>query len=153
VNNWEKEIKSWTNNDNRSKLSSDWGTITWTKLVRMLKIWFDEDKQDLIDVAFRLWGESFVLTLNSESATWTTDRRSMKIGANGYYDYWICQLNMQRHKKFIQSEAFNNPYEQIKYCYWVRQDAIRKWRLKTTFYWYNVRYKSKSQFLYIYDYY
>lgn len=54
-------------------------------------------------------------------------------------DHWLCQLNYRWHKDFIESEDFRDPFIQANYCLWVRNDAIKKHRLSTTFYAYNHR--------------
>lgn len=60
-------------------------------------------------------------------------------------DYWICQLHYKYHKKFIESEKFEDPKEQIRYCQEVREDAMRKWTMP--WYAYNKIYKVKHLFL------
>lgn len=54
-------------------------------------------------------------------------------------DHWLCQLNYKRHKDFINSPEFKDPYNQARYCTEVWKDAIKKNRLSTTFYAYNHR--------------
>ncbi len=71
----------------------------------------------------------------------TIDRRWAK-GANGHYDHWLCQLNYQWHKKFIDSPEFNDYKEQVKYCWGVYQDGVKRGKIRTTFYWFNVRHKT-----------
>lgn len=68
-------------------------------------------------------------------------RKSDIVGANGYSDFGLCQLNRQWHWKFIDSPEFQDPFKQIDYCWGVYQDAINKDRIKTTFYGYNNRHK------------
>lgn len=90
------------------------------------KSWYDKD---------------VVLTFLWENWTFEFKRRSGKIWSNWHYDYWLCQLNYQWHKNFINSEDFKNPYKQLDYCLWVYQDWMKKWKIRTTFYAYNVRWK------------
>lgn len=87
------------------------------------------------------YNKDVVLTFLWENWTFELKRRSGKIWSNWHYDYWLCQLNYQRHKNFINSEDFKNPYKQLDYCLWVYQDWMKKWKIRTTFYAYNVRWK------------
>jgi len=73
----------------------------------------------------------------------------MIVGANGYSDFGMCQLNMQWHEPFIRSEEFKDPYKQIDYCYEVYQDGIKRGKIRTTFYGYNHRWK--TQHLYVFN--
>jgi len=76
----------------------------------------------------------FVKILVAENGTVNPKRRSDIIGANGHWDWGVCQLNYQWHKPFIDSEDFKDWNKQVDYCYGVYQDAIQKNRLHTTFY-------------------
>jgi hypothetical protein len=89
-----------------------------------------------------------VLTMIWENWTFKIDRKSNQIWKNGYYDYWLCQLNYQYHKPFIDSEDFKSWEKQTEYCISVWNDAVKKNRLKTTFYAYNVRHKYKDRIIY-----
>lgn len=112
--------------------------------------------QDIVNYAYKKGGKDFLLTLEGENGLWKWDRRSGVVGSNGYYDYGICQLNGQWHAKFIFangynlkagfSENFKDPYKQIDYCIGVWNDAIRKGKIKTTFYAYNVRHAKVARF-------
>lgn len=116
---------------------------------KVLKLeWPETDpRQDLINYAYNLGWKDFVLTLEGENGLWTVDRRSMMIWKNWHYDYWLCQLNTRWHGEFVSSKEFQDPYKQLDYCFWVWQDAIKKWRLTTTFYAYNVRNRYIKRFV------
>lgn len=127
---------------------------------KILIKWYGEDEeiQKIVNYAYQLWWETFVLTLNGENWLRQRDRRSVVIWANWYYDYWLCQLNAQRHWKFIFkngynlkdwfSDDFKQPYKQLEYCRWVFQDWVAKKRIHTTFYAYNHREKSRKFFIF-----
>jgi|GEM_PF-6608935 len=116
--------------------------------------------QELAEYAYTLGGEDFLLTLEGENGRWEWDRKSELVGKNDYRDYGLCQLNGQYHGKFIfangrnrdsgYSQDFKNPKRQIEYCFEVWQDAVKKNRLPTTFYAYNIRHKRKNRFIFNY---
>ena len=81
---------------------------------------------------------NFILTINSENGWWNKDRVSGK-NKNWTRDYWLCQLNSAYHSDFINSQEFQDPYEQIDYCLWVWEDAKKKGKMPR--YWYTVRHK------------
>lgn len=95
-----------------------------------------DEQNQWIRYAYDRCGADCVLTWEAESG-WRKDITS-KANSNGTRDHGLCQLNSQYHKKFIQSEAFKDPYKQLDYCIGVWNDAVKKKRLKTTFYAYNV---------------
>lgn len=105
-----------------------------------------DPRQDLIKYAYSKWWKDFLLTLDGENWLWTANRKSMKIGANWYWDYGICQLNKKYHKAFINSKEFKDPYRQIDYCFNIFQKALAKGRIKTTFYAYNYRHACAKRF-------
>lgn len=115
-----------------------------------------DEIQNIVNYAYKKGGKDFLLTLEWENGLWKWDRRSGVVGANGYYDYGICQLNGQWHGKFIFANGYNlkagfskdfqSPYKQIDYCFGVWKDAIAKNRIKTTFYAYNVRHTKAVRF-------
>lgn len=106
----------------------------------------EDPRQDLINYAYKVGWKDFLLTLDGENWLWTTNRKSNIIWANWYYDFGICQLNKKYHKDFINSQEFQDPYKQVDYCFGVWQDAIKKWRLKTTFYAYRHRLANIERF-------
>ena len=105
--------------------------VTWVE-----KIGGGEEQQAVINYAYARCGEECVLTWEGESG-WRKDIVS-KANSNGTRDHGYCQLNSQYHKPFINSEEFKDPYKQIDYCISVWNDAVKKGRLKTTFYAYNI---------------
>lgn len=114
---------------------------------KIIKKWVNDEINKLVNYAYDLWWIDFVLTLEAENWLWKWDRRSMIIWANWHWDYGLCQLNYQWHKPFIDSEEFKDPYKQLDYCNWVFQDWIKRWIIRTTFYWYNNRHKVKNNFI------
>jgi len=65
--------------------------------------------------------EELVRTFTKENWSWNTNRRWRSTP-----DHGLCQLNIRRHKKFINSEAFNDPHKQLDYCLEVWIDAKNK---------------------------
>lgn len=109
--------------------------------IKIYKKYFEKEdpRQDLINYTYKVGWKDFLLTLDGENWSWTANRKSNIVWANWYYDFGICQLNKKYHKDFINSKEFQDPYKQVDYCFGVWQDAIKKWRLKTTFYAYRHR--------------
>lgn len=112
--------------------------------------WFPEDSiaNRVINKVNKEVGMDMVLTMIWENGTFRLDRKSNQIWANWYYDYWLCQLNKQRHKNFIESEDFKDREKHTDYCIWVWKDAVSKWRLYTTFYAYKIRNTYKDRIIY-----
>lgn len=53
-------------------------------------VWYfspEDPKQDLINYAYKKGGRDFLLTLNGENGLWKWDRKSDRVGSNGYSDY------------------------------------------------------------------
>ena len=119
---------------------------TWTISVK----WFPEDSiaNRVVNKVLNEVGIDMVLTLIWENWTFRLDRKSMMIGTNGYYDYWLCQLNYQYHKDFIDSKDFKDWEKQTEYCIWVWNDAVKKNKLSTTFYAYKTRNAHKDRIIY-----
>ena len=64
----------------------------------------------------------------AENGQVTHDRRSDKIGKNGYYDYGYCQINEGAHYEIVNDERFLSDKEwQIQQCWYL-------YRIGTTFY-------------------
>lgn len=131
--------------------------LRWEQSKKKIEKKWRPDLDKLVQYAYDKWWKDFVLTLNAENWTWEWDRKSWIVWANGYSDYWHCQLNAMYHWKFIFknwynlkswfSDDFKDSYKQIDYCNWIFKDWIKRWRIKTTFYWYNVRHKSEKDFI------
>lgn len=86
--------------------------------------------------------EELVRTFTKENGSWDTTRKWRSTP-----DHWLCQLNIRRHKKFINSEDFNNPHKQLDYCLEVWIDAKKKWVMPR--YWHKVydkMYNSKQMY-------
>lgn len=94
-----------------------------------------EDVQKLIQYTFERCGEECVLTFEGESG-WRYDAKNRN--RNGTFDIGYCQLNSQYHIKFIRSHHFKDKYQVLDYCINVWHDAVKKKRLRTTFYAYNI---------------
>lgn len=89
----------------------------------------DGRTQELIRLAWNISNQdkTFILLIEGESGfnPWAT---------GGLGEKTLCQLLPRYHKEFIYSANYQIEYQQLKYCYDVYQDAIKKKRLKTTFY-------------------
>ena len=97
-----------------------------------------DEVNTILSYAYNISGEKdFVKTLVAENGTVDPQPKSDIIGANGFSDYGLCQLNRQWHYKFINSEDFKDPFKQIDYCYGVYQDGMKRGIIRTTFYGYN----------------
>ena len=102
----------------------------------------DDERQDWLNYAYKLWGKDFVLTLLAENGTMSIDRKSGSIWVNWYSDYWLCQINIGYHKAILSdwkngkkfADWFYDPYKQLDYCY----KLYSNW---TKFYWYDVRHR------------
>ena len=121
------------------------GKIKAPTIVR--KVGASPEQQEIINYAYEISKEiNFIYTLEAENGTYGIHRVSKNIGANGYRDVGLCQLNRQYHSPFIDSDEFNDYRAQIRYCWAVWQDAVKKGRLNTTFYGYNNIHKTKLNF-------
>lgn len=103
----------------------------------MFKHGASDEQNAWIMYAFVRCGLDCVKTWEAESG-WRKDIVS-KANRNGSRDYGLCQVNSQYHSKFIKSPDFQDPYKQLDYCIGIWNDAMKKGRIKTTFYGYNVR--------------
>lgn len=109
---------------------------------------FPEDKQAIIAHASRISGNNldFIATLDKENAgTWDVNIIS-KPNRNGTYDKGLCQFNSAYYSHLYELPEWNNPEWQINKCYDLYTYAILKGKIKTTFYGYNLRQKSKLNF-------
>ena len=102
----------------------------------------EDERQDWINYAYKIWWKDFVLTILAENGTMWIDRKSGMVWANGYSDYWLCQINVWYHKDILSDwknwkrfkDWFYNPYKQLDYC-------NKLFITGTRFYWYDVRHK------------
>lgn len=124
--------------------------------------------------AFRKRWRDFVLTLNAENGSRKIDRQSDAIRkGKRERSFWLCHMQEIYHAPFMRktwrkevkkwlyivdeveaekwwhTDWFMNYKTQINYCASIRDDAIKKGRLRTTFYWYNIR-KEKNNWFYLY---
>jgi hypothetical protein len=66
---------------------------------------------------------------------------------NGTRDHGFCQLNSQYHYKFIGTDAYNDPVQQVDYCLSVYKDAVKKGRaLGKVWYGWASRLKHKNKY-------
>ena len=81
-----------------------------------------------LDKIWRVTGkyscEELVKTFTAENGAWNY----LQAGKSSP-DHGICQLSIRYHKKFINSDAFQDPHKQIDYCVEVRIDAKNKWSM------------------------
>jgi len=119
---------------------------------KVIHLWIpkNDERQKWINYAYKIswYNKDFILTLTAENYRWTTTRKSNRVWANWWSDYWICQVNAWYHPEILSWKSyypnkeyfakwFLNPYKQIDYCW-----KLYKWWTK--FYGYNVRYKIKN---------
>ena len=123
--------------EKKKPLTDDLNKKTEKKVKRVYKVGASDEQNAWIMYAYERCGIDCVRTFEAESG-WRIDVVS-KANRNGTRDHGACQLNSQYHKKFINSPDFQDPYKQLDYCIGVWNDAIKKGRMKTTFYGYNVR--------------
>lgn len=86
--------------------------------------------------------EELVRTFTKENGAWITNRKWRSTP-----DHGLCQLNIKWHKKFINSEDFNDPHKQLDYCLDVRIDAKNKKTMPR--YWhkkYDYMYNAKQMY-------
>lgn len=97
--------------------------------------------QELLRLAWDISPDpNWIMTIEAESG-WRIDA----VSPTG--DYGLCQLNRSYHRRFIESEGFKDPRTQLLYCASVYANAASRGRLQTTFYGYNVRLKTKNNFI------
>jgi len=92
------------------------------------KIGASADQQKYVDMAYEISGgdKDFVYLLEAESGTWTIDRKSKKVGSNGYYDYGFAQINKGFHKEIVNDPRFfKDPYWQIQQAYKLYKGGTR----------------------------
>ena len=75
--------------------------------------------------------EELIRTFTKENGAWNYLTKGKSTS-----DHWLCQLNIRRHKKFINSEEFQNPHKQLDYCLEVWMDAKSKWKMPR--YWHKM---------------
>lgn len=86
--------------------------------------------------------EELVRTFTKENGAWITNRKWRSTP-----DHGLCQLNIKWHKKFINSEDFNDPHKQLDYCLEVWIDAKNKGTMPR--YWhkkYDKMYNSRQMY-------
>lgn len=87
------------------------------------------EQQKAIDYAWEISKDPlFIYTLKAENGHITIDRRSDKIGKNGWYDYGYCQVNKGYHPKVVNDPRF---FTDMK---WQLDQCYRLFKGGTTFY-------------------
>jgi len=81
----------------------------------------DDFRQDLVEYAYKLWWMDFVTMIECENWQRNPERKSKT------NDFGLCQLNYRYNKKFIDSEEFKDPYEQLDFCYEKRKINPNLW--------------------------
>jgi hypothetical protein len=104
----------------------------------------DRDKNIAMSIAYQVGGMDYVTTLDQENG-----QRKLDLLGDGGTSIGLCQLQKHLHKEFIESPYFMDYENQVIYCYDVRQDAVAKDKLETTFYGYNDRTDNRANFYFI----
>lgn len=116
------------------------------------------EKTRMMNIAYQLWWEDFVLTLHAENQrrdpTKQSDCHWRKCeGPESWKkreeSYWYCQLNVGSYREFIESKYFADPEAQIIKCRNEFKRAIDNWNIETKFYWYNKRSLYAERFTFI----
>lgn len=85
--------------------------------------------QAYIDYAWEISHDrNFIYMLKAENGLISPDRRSDKVGLNGYYDYGFCQTNAGHHKQTVKDPRFFTDWK------WQMDQCLEKYRGGTTFY-------------------
>lgn len=72
--------------------------------------------------------KKFLYTFEGENGLWTEDRRSRIVGANGYYDYGLCQINKGFHYDIVKNPKFFTDWK------WQAEKCIELMKGGTRFY-------------------
>ena len=94
--------------------------------------WFrdDDEKQEMVQYAYSLWGIDFVKMIECENWNW-----NIKAVGDWGKAFGLCQINTRYHK--LPEWYKENWKIQIEYCY-------EKWSTWTRFYWPSRRVKGTS---------
>lgn len=109
---------------------------------------FPADKNEIIKFASKISNNNldFIATLDKESAgSWDVNIKS-KPNKNKTYDKGICQFNSAYYKHYYNDPNWSNYEWQITKCWHLYDSAIKRGKIKTTFYGYNKRQASKKNF-------
>lgn len=117
----------------------DIGLVNKVSTPAIIHTWFtsEDNRQVIIQRAYKKWWLEFVLMLECENGNWDIKAR----WDNGHA-YGLCQINDRYHK--IPEEYFNSWEYQLEYCYQKRST----W---TPFYWPNRKIKGKKCKDYVID--
>lgn len=83
-----------------------------------------------VDYAFEISGrdETFVYLLEAENGLWTHDRRSIVRGANGHWDWGLCQVSSYFHPKIVNDPRFKSDWK------WQMDQCLKLYQGGTKFY-------------------
>jgi len=84
------------------------------------KITAEEDQNQYVRMASEISNNDldFLALLDAENGFWTIDRKSRKVGKNGYYDYGFCQINKGYHSEIVNDKRFfTDAHWQLEQCY------------------------------------
>lgn len=107
--------------------------------VSIVHKWFhsDDERQEMINYAYELWGIDFVTMIECENWNW-----SLTAKGDGWHAHWLCQINDRWH---TVPEWYTGDWKiAIDYCY-------EKWSTGTKFYWPSRRVKWKKCANYVLD--
>ena len=98
--------------------------------------------QERIDYAWSKGNDlDFILMLEVENAgSWSVDKLSDLVGANGFRDKGICQVNIGWHPKVVNDPQFKDWKWQVDTCWKMYKGGVR-------FYGYDVRHRALPRFI------
>lgn len=98
----------------------DYWMVSTTNQIEHIGYSPDDERQEMVQKAYDLWGLDFVTMIECESGF------NPKARGDSWRSYGLCQMNSRWHK--IPQEYYNSWEYQIDYCYQKRKG----W---TKFYW------------------
>lgn len=113
--------------------------ITEEKAVPIVHKWFksDDDRQKMVQYAYKLGGIDFVTMIECEN--W---QRKLDARWDGWKAYWLCQINTRYHS--LPEWYLDTWQVQVEYCY-------QKWSSGTKFYWPTRKIKGQTCSNYVLD--
>lgn len=116
------------------------------------------NKLRLMNIAYQIGGEDFVLTLHAENQTRDPTKQSdcywpkcegIESGKLREESYGLCQLNRKSYNGFINSEYFGNKEYQLIKCWNEYKKALNQGNIYTKFYGYAVRNNYRQYFIFL----
>ena len=101
--------------------------------------WFkkEDEKQKMVQYAYKLWGLDFVKLIECENGNW-----NIKAIWDSGKAFWLCQMNTNYHKL---PDWYKDTWQvQVEYCY-------KKWKWGTKYYWPNRIIKGQKCSSYVSD--